>query len=45
MREGLSKWYGKKAEQAKYAEAFEICEYGLYPNDDKIKQLFPIFGK
>ena len=45
MRQGLSKWYGKKAEQAKYAEAFEICEYGLYPNDDKIKQLFPIFGK
>lgn len=45
MKAGLSKWYGKKGDLVKYAEAFEICEYGSYPNDDRIKQLFPMLGK
>jgi len=45
MKAGLSKWYGQKADQVKYAEAFEICEYGSYPDDEKIKQLFPMLGK
>jgi len=38
-------WYGSKAGQVKYAEAFEICEYGSYPNDDEIKRIFPMLGK
>lgn len=45
MKAGLSKWYGDKADQIKYAEAFEICEYGSYPNDEEIKRLFPMLGK
>jgi LmbE family N-acetylglucosaminyl deacetylase len=46
MRASLEKWYGKdKAANVKYAEAFEICEYGAQPNDVDIKKLFPMLGK
>ncbi|MDP2114916.1 MAG: PIG-L family deacetylase [Bacteroidota bacterium] len=45
MKAGLIKWYGEKENQAKYAEAFEICEYGSYPNEAEIKRLFPMLGK
>jgi LmbE family N-acetylglucosaminyl deacetylase len=44
VRETLTKWYG--AEQAKavrYAEAFEICEYGARPDEAMIRKLFPFF--
>lgn len=42
-RQNLIKWYGKAhAENVKYAESFEICEYGKQPSDDEIKQLFPM---
>jgi LmbE family N-acetylglucosaminyl deacetylase len=44
-KSGLSKWYGSKADQVKYAEAFEICEYGSIPNDEEIKRIFPMLGK
>lgn len=44
--QSLLKWYGAdKAESIKYAEAFEICEYGKMPSDEEIKQLFPMLGK
>ncbi|MEO0331408.1 MAG: PIG-L family deacetylase, partial [Bacteroidota bacterium] len=43
MAMSLEKWYGKeKATQIKQAEAFELCEYGSQPNDDEIRQLFPM---
>ncbi|MFY9153894.1 MAG: PIG-L family deacetylase [Prolixibacteraceae bacterium] len=45
MKAGLSKWYGDKADKVKYAEAFEICEYGSYPTDEDIKRIFPMLGK
>jgi len=46
VKNSLEKWYGKdKATQVKYAEAFEICEYGTQPNDEEIKRLFPMLGK
>jgi len=46
VRSSLEKWYGKeKASQVKYAEAFEICEYGAQPNDEEIKRLFLMLGK
>jgi LmbE family N-acetylglucosaminyl deacetylase len=46
MRTSLEKWYGKeKAANVKYAEAFEICEYGAQPTDADIKKLFPMLGK
>jgi LmbE family N-acetylglucosaminyl deacetylase len=45
-RVSLEKWYGKdKAAQVKYAEAFEVCEYGAQPDDAEIKRLFPMLGK
>ena len=46
VRTSLEKWYGKdKAAQVKYAEAFEVCEYGSQPNDEEMKRLFPMLGK
>ncbi len=41
-RASLQKWYGaERGDQIKYAEAFEICEYGRQPTDDEIRMLFP----
>ncbi len=46
VRAMLEKWYGKdRVTQVKYAEAFEICEYGTQPDDAEIKRLFPMLGK
>ncbi len=43
LRDSLEKWYGThKATDVKYAEAFEICEYGKQPSDEEIKRLFPM---
>jgi LmbE family N-acetylglucosaminyl deacetylase len=43
-RETLVKWYGaQRAQAVKFAETFEICEYGRQPNQDEIRQLFPFF--
>ena len=42
-REALIRWYGEGAGKAvKYAEAFEICEYGRQPTADEIRRLFPL---
>lgn len=42
-REKLIELYGEEAGKAvKYAEAFEICEYGRRPNKEEILRLFPI---
>lgn len=44
VKKSLEKWYGtSKASTIKYAEAFEICEYGRRPSDEEIKKLFPFF--
>lgn len=41
----LADWYGKDAAQnVKYAEAFEVCEYGRMPNRDELRKLFPFFS-
>lgn len=46
FRNSLSKWYGaERAEKIKYAEAFEICEYGRQPDEAEIRRLFPFFGE
>lgn len=46
VRKSLTKWYGsKKAKKVKYAEVFEICEYGRRPDDEAIRKLFPMLGK
>ena len=44
FRGALVKRYGdEEAKRVKYAEAFEICEYGLQPSEDQIRRLFPFF--
>jgi LmbE family N-acetylglucosaminyl deacetylase len=38
----LAELYGQdKAEKVKYAEAFELCEYGRRPSVEELKKLFP----
>ena len=45
FRNALVRWYGEeRGEKVKYAEAFEICEYGRQPEPEEIRQLFPFFG-
>jgi hypothetical protein len=44
FRDVLVKWYGaEKGASVKYAETFEICEYGRKPSPAEIKTLFPFF--
>ncbi len=46
VKQSLVKWYGEgKANQVKYAEAFEICEYGRRPDENEIRRLFPMLTK
>ena len=46
VRASLVKYYGADAgAKVKYAEAFEICEYGSRPTEADIKRLFPFLGK
>jgi len=45
VMQSLVKWYGtEKASSVKYAEAFEICEYGRRPSDEEIRMLFPFYN-
>lgn len=44
FREQLTDWYGReRAKKIKYAEAFEICEYGRRPSKQEIRKMFPFF--
>jgi LmbE family N-acetylglucosaminyl deacetylase len=44
-RNALNKWYGPdRGADIKFAEAFEICEYGRQPSDEEIRKLFPFFA-
>jgi LmbE family N-acetylglucosaminyl deacetylase len=46
VRDVLVKWYGAdKGKSVRYAEAFEICEYGARPDEAMIRKLFPFFDK
>ena len=45
-REALVRMYGeRKGRPFKYAEAFEICEYGRRPSPQELRILFPFFGE
>ncbi len=40
----LARWYGAdRAGKVKYAEAFEVCEYGRMPGQEELRKLFPFF--
>jgi LmbE family N-acetylglucosaminyl deacetylase len=44
-RKELIALYGEeKGKKIRYAEAFEICEYGHQPNAEEIKRFFPFLG-
>lgn len=44
FRGDLIKWYGEdKGKAIKYAETFEICEYGRKPSPEDLRKLFPFF--
>jgi N-acetylglucosamine malate deacetylase 1 len=41
-RAELVKWYGpEKGKAVRFAEAFELCEYGRRPSTDELAKLFP----
>jgi LmbE family N-acetylglucosaminyl deacetylase len=45
-RKALEKWYGaERARNVRYAESFEVCEYGRRPTDEDLRRLFPMLGK
>ncbi len=35
----------ERGRAAKYAEAFEVCEYGTQPTKEELTRLFPFFGE
>ena len=42
----LIELYGEeRGKQVRYAEAFEICEYGSRPTAEQLRRLFPFFPK
>jgi len=46
FRAKLSEFYGDdKGKGIRFAEAFEICEYGRRPDTAELKKLFPFFGE
>ena len=46
FRKEAAKWYPEEqAQKLKFAEAFEICEYGRKPTPEELKKLFPFFEK
>jgi LmbE family N-acetylglucosaminyl deacetylase len=41
-RDALVKFYGEtRGKNVRYAQAFEVCEYGRQPSGEELKQLFP----
>lgn len=44
FRSALVDFYGEeRARQVRYAQAFEVCEYGRQPNREELKRIFPFF--
>jgi hypothetical protein len=44
FRKEAAKWYtAEQAQKIKFAEAFEICEYGRQPKQEELAKLFPFF--
>ncbi len=43
MRQALVRWYGaQRGNAVRYAEAFQICEYGTQPDEAMLRKLFPM---
>lgn len=42
-RDALVKFYGQeRGRKVRYAQAFEVCEYGRQPSADELKKMFPL---
>jgi len=45
FRGQLQDWYGPdRAQKVRYAEAFELCEYGRQPDKKEFRRLFPFYN-
>jgi LmbE family N-acetylglucosaminyl deacetylase len=44
VQASLERWYGPRAADVKYAEAFEICEYGSRPSEEDLRRIFPMLN-
>lgn len=45
FRDALIQWYGgEKGRAVKFAETFELCEYGHRPSEAELRRLFPFFN-
>jgi len=45
-REKLIELYGQEqGKKVRYAEAFEVCEYGRQPSASDLREIFPFFGQ
>lgn len=44
-RETVARWYGPHAANVRYAELFEVCEYGRQPSEAEIRTLFPFLPR
>lgn len=44
-RDALVRRYGPRGRDVKFAEAFEICEYGYQPVENEVREFFPFFPK
>lgn len=41
-RDALVKFYGdERGRKVRYAQAYEVCEYGRQPSQDELRQMFP----
>ena len=44
VRQALIRWYGpEQGNTIRYAESFEVCEYGAQPDEKELRRLFPFF--
>jgi hypothetical protein len=42
-RGALARWYGEKdSAKIRFAEFFEVCEYGSQPTEEDLRRLFPL---
>lgn len=45
-RSALAEFYGKeRAQKVRYAQAFEVCEYGRQPSKEELRKIFPFFSE
>ncbi len=41
-RDAVRAWSGKDADNVRYVEVFQLCEYGAQPDDEQLRRLFSL---